>query len=38
MTRLADGNKIAYDAAVLAGINDAAPDLTFRFTLELEVY
>ena len=38
VTRLASGNKIAYDAAVLAGLNDAAPDLTFRFQLELEVY
>ena len=38
VTRLAGGNKIAYDAAVLAGLNGAAPDLTFRFTLELEVY
>ena len=38
VTRLASGNKIAYDAAVLAGLNDAAPDLTVRFSLEFEVY
>ncbi len=36
--RLANGNKIAYDAAVLAGINDAAPNLTVRFQLEYEIY
>ncbi len=36
--RLASGNKIAYDAAVLAGLNSAAPDLTLRFTIEYEMY
>jgi len=36
--RLASGNKLAYDAAVLAGINQAAPDLTFRVNLEFEIY
>ena len=36
--RLASGNKIAYDAAVLAGINQAAPDLTFRLNIEYEIY
>lgn len=36
--RLVGGNKLAYDAAVLAGINDAAPDTTLRFELEYEMY
>ncbi len=36
--RLASGNKIAYDAALLAGINSAAPNLTVRFELEYEMY
>lgn len=36
--RLASGNKLGFDAAVLAGINDAAPDLTVRFELEYEMY
>ena len=36
--RLASGNKIAYDAAVMHGINDIAPDWTVRFTLEYEMY
>lgn len=36
--RLASGNKLAYDAAILAGINKAAPDLTLRFELEYEMY
>ena len=36
--RLASGNKVAYDAAVLAGVNDAAPDMTVRFELEYEMY
>jgi hypothetical protein len=36
--RLASGNKLAYDAAVLAGVNDAAPDLTLRLSLEFEIY
>jgi hypothetical protein len=36
--RLASGNKIAYDAAILGGLNDEAPDLTVRFNLEFEIY
>jgi hypothetical protein len=36
--RLASGNKFAYNAAVLAGINNAAPDVTVRFQLEYEIY
>lgn len=36
--RLASGNKLAYDAAVLAGLDSSAPDLTVRFSLEYEVY
>lgn len=36
--RLANGNKFAYDAALLAGLNKAAPDLTVRFELEYEMY
>jgi hypothetical protein len=36
--RLANGNKFAYNGAVLAGLNDAAPDVTVRFQLEYEVY
>ena len=36
--RLASGNKIGFDAAVLAGLNEAAPDLTVRFQLEYEIY
>ncbi len=36
--RLASGNKLAYDAALLAGVNKAAPDLTVRFELEYEMY
>ena len=36
--RLASGNKVSYDAAVLAGINSAAPDLTVRLKLEYEMY
>lgn len=36
--RLASGNKIGYNAAVLAGINEAAPDTTVRFELEYEMY
>lgn len=36
--RLASGNKLSYDAAVLAGVNDAAPDLTVRLSLEFEIY
>jgi hypothetical protein len=36
--RLASGNKIAYDAAVLTGVNGAAPDSTLRFEIEYEMY
>ena len=36
--RLANGNKIAYDAAILGGLNSSAPDLTVRFNLEYEIY
>lgn len=36
--RLSSGNKIGYNAAVLAGLNQAAPDLTLRFELEFEMY
>jgi hypothetical protein len=36
--RLANGNKLAYDAAILGGLNSAAPDLTVRFNLEYEIY
>jgi hypothetical protein len=36
--RLKNGNKLGYDAAILAGVNEAAPDLTFRFQLEYEIY
>lgn len=36
--RLANGNKIAYNAAVLAGLNATAPDVTVRAQLEYEMY
>jgi len=38
VTRLKNGDKLSYDAAVMHGINDAAPDWTLRFTLEYEMY
>ncbi|MEO8161207.1 MAG: hypothetical protein ABI588_07290 [Arenimonas sp.] len=38
LQRLQSGNKLAYDAAILAGLNAKAPDLTFRFNLEYEIY
>jgi hypothetical protein len=38
VSRLKSGNKLSYDAAVLAGVNDAAPDLTVRVSLEFEMY
>lgn len=38
MKKLANGNKLGFDAAVLAGLNDAAPDRTFRFQIEYEMY
>lgn len=36
--RLPGGDKFAYNAAVLGGINQAAPDVTVRFQLEYEMY
>jgi hypothetical protein len=36
--RLASGNKVSYDAALLAGVNAEAPDITARFNLEFEIY
>lgn len=36
--RLGNGDKLAYNGAVLAGLNDASPDLAFRFELEYEMY
>lgn len=36
--RLASGNKVSWNAAVLAGLNQAAPDMTLRFELEFEMY
>ena len=38
VARLKSGNKLSYDAALLAGLNDAAPDLTVRVSLEYEMY
>jgi hypothetical protein len=36
--RLASGNKIAYDAAILVGLNNDAPNATIRFNIEYEIY
>ena len=36
--RLANGDKFAYNGAVLGGLNEAAPDVTVRFQLEYEMY
>jgi hypothetical protein len=36
--RLANGNKVAYDAAILVGVNEQAPDITARFNIEFEIY
>ncbi len=36
--RLSNGNKISYNAAVLGGVNAAAPDVTTRFQIEYEIY
>lgn len=36
--RLANGNKLSYNAAVLGGVNAAAPDVTTRFQIEYEIY
>jgi hypothetical protein len=36
--KLANGNKFGFDAAYLVGINDNAPDRTFRFQIEYEMY
>ncbi len=38
LKRLSNGNKLGFDAAVLAGLNNAAPDMTVRFQLEYEMY
>jgi len=38
VTRLKNGDKLNYDAAIMHGINDAAPDWTLRFKLEYEMY
>ena len=37
-TRLHGRNKLRYNAAVLAGLNRAAPDATVRFQVEYEMY
>ncbi|MEO6065908.1 MAG: hypothetical protein ABIP49_09050, partial [Lysobacterales bacterium] len=37
-TSLGGGKKLAYDAAVLVGLTDSAPDLTLRFEIEYEIY
>ena len=37
LKRLASGNKLKYNGAVLAGLNDAAPDVSVRFELEYEL-
>ena len=36
--QLASGNKISYNAAVLAGLNSTAANVTARFQIEYEVY
>lgn len=36
--QFADGNKVSYNAAMLAGLNAAAPDVTARFQIEYEMY
>lgn len=38
MKKLANGNKLGFDAAYLVGLNDKAPDRTFRFQIEYEMY
>ncbi|MEO6172416.1 MAG: hypothetical protein ABIP02_04805 [Arenimonas sp.] len=38
MKKLANGNKLGFDAAYLVGLNDNAPDQTFRFQIEYEMY
>jgi hypothetical protein len=38
LKRLSNGNKVAFDAAVLAGLNNSAPDTTVRLQLEYEIY
>jgi hypothetical protein len=38
MKRVAGRDKIRYNAAVLAGLNSAAPDATLRFQVEYEMY
>jgi len=36
--RLGNGNKLVYNAAVLGGVNAAAPDVSVRLELEYEIY
>lgn len=36
--RLPNGNKLVYNAAILGGLNAAAPDVTVRFQLEYEMF
>jgi hypothetical protein len=38
LRKLANGNKLGFDAAYLVGLNDNAPDNTFRFQIEYEMY
>jgi hypothetical protein len=38
VNRLASGNKLGYDVAVLFGTTDETPDTTLRFELEYEIY
>lgn len=38
LSKLANGNKFRFDAAYLLGLNDNAPDRTFRFQIEYEMY
>lgn len=36
--KLANGNKLAWDAAILAGLDDDAPDAALRLQFEYEIY
>ena len=38
MKKLANGNKLGFDAAVLVGLNGDTPNRTFRFQIEYEMY
>ena len=38
LRKLANGNKLGFDAAYLVGVNNEAPDRTFRFQIEYEMY